>query len=1676
MNGDAKPDLVVPSGAPGGVSILLGNGDGTFQTLVEYVGGNNTTAIADLNGDGKLDFVSIGGATGATGISVFLGKGDGTFPAPVVYVPAQSPQAVTVGDFNGDGQLDFVTVNYSSNNVGVFLGNGDGTFPAPMTYPTGQSPQAVAAGDFNGDGIPDLVVPNGIDNTVSILIGKGDGTFQPAVSYATGTSPSFVAVGDFNGDGISDLAVSALGGGLSILLGNGDGTFQPAMNASPDGYYYAVVAGDFNNDGKLDVALTSNESGISVFLGNGDGTFQGPVQYPVANLVPYPLTVADLRGDGKLDLLTGSSGNGGLSVLLGNGDGTFQAAVSYGTGLWPYSIAVGDFNGDGKPDVVMAVIDGNLNLLLGNGDGTLQTATRYPGLGAYRIAVGDFRDSGVADMLVGGVGVTVYLNSHSPVSSLSTRSLTFGSQAVGTTSASQTVTLTNTGSAPFTASSISATADYSVSGTCTAVPVEGTCTLGVAFNPVAPLIRDGKLTIGEDSFIGQQTVALSGIGIGPIGSLGAKTLTFPDEIVGTESAAQDVTVMNTGNAALLISSITTTGDFAAPTTCVGSISAGTSCTISVTFTPTSAGTRSGTLVIGDNNDGRTGSTQTVTLVGTGTAAPANVSPASLTFSGQIVGTTSASQTVTLTNTGSSPLTISSVTVTAGFSQTGTCSGTIAGNGTCTLGVTFSPTAGGTTTGTLTVTSNASNSPNVVALTGTGLAPAIYVSPSTVDFGNQLVGITSAPQQVVVSNLGNLALTFSNIATTGSFGQTNACTGGVAPQASCTGNVTFTPSVVGSDSGTLTFADNASGSSPVVTLSGTGTNSYSAPYIDQIVPSETVAGGAAFTLTVSGENFGPASVVNWNGSALTTTMVNGGQLTAAVPASDLAKAGTPLVTVVNPAPGGTSPYPAGFDVINPSPTLTFAQKNSAVGHGPESMAMGDFNGDGKTDLAVVNYTDGTVSVLLGNGDGTFKPQVTYASGLTPVAVVVGDFNHDGNLDLAVANSGCPPLGGECSGGSVAIFPGNGDGTFGSPITFTTSFVASSMASGDFNGDGKLDLAIGADYGGGELVIYLGNGDGTFVAGATYPLGSALTQPPSSIVAADFNGDGKIDLAVANAALSTSISILLGNGDGTFQSPVQYTTGSWPYSIAVADFNGDGKLDLVVANNEPTSDSVSILLGNGDGTFRTHVDYSTGVAPESVSIGDFNGDGKLDVATADNGSNTVSILFGNGDGTFQANQDFVVGLYPTSIVAHDFNGDGVLDLAVTNWGSNTVTVMLQTPAVVKLSSASLTFGNQALGTPSAAKSVTLQNTGLGTLYISGITVGGPNSGDFVQTNKCGTSVAGGGSCTISVTYTPTVPGAESATLSVNDNVFPGPQTVTLAGTGTGSAVSLSPTSLTFPAQMSGTSSAAQSVKLTNTGNAGLTISGITASGDFSQTNTCGTSVAAGANCSISVTLKPTAAGTMTGSIGISDNADDSPQSIAVSGTGQDFSIAPPSGSSTSATVAPGSPATYTLSVGGEGGMSGTVSFTCTGAPSGATCAVSPNPVTAGSSATNVTVTVSTSSPSVGAPRSRPLPPGAPLSPGLVRLLMLGLALQASLAWALARRNQPRASRWQATLIMLTAGLLLALALAACGGGGGSVSVTPTNPGTPAGTYPLTVTGTVGSGSSALSHSVTLTLTVS
>jgi hypothetical protein len=351
---------------------------------------------------------------------------------------------------------------------------------------------------------------------------------------------------------------------------------------------------------------------------------------------------------------------------------------------------------------------------------------------------------------------------------------------------------------------------------------------------------------------------------------------------------------------------------------------------------------------------------------------------------------------------------------------------------------------------------------------------------------------------------------------------------------------------------------------------------------------------------------------------------------------------------------------------PDHELSFATTTAAVGPGatnlPWEAAVGDFNNDGKLDVATANYGDDSVSVLLGNGDGTFgAAQVTDTSHAPnhygPHSVAVGDFNEDGNLDLAVA---------DFLYGRISILLGKGDGTFNQSAVFLygtpTGQSASSVCVADFNGDGHEDLAV-ADYHGNCVAVLLGDGHGAFGAKTEFATGTNA----EAVTAADFNHDGNADLAVANWGAGT-VSVLMGKGDGTFETPVDYTVGTGPHGIAVGDFNGDGWADLAVANW--SSNSVSVLVNDQSGGFTvTSIDH-VGSVPSTVVVGDYDGDGHADIAVADQNGSAVTLLFGKGDGTFQPASPTDSGMrtsvseWPHGIARGDFDGDGRPDIVVTH----------------------------------------------------------------------------------------------------------------------------------------------------------------------------------------------------------------------------------------------------------------------------------------------------------------------------------------------------------------------------------------------------------------------------
>jgi len=347
-----------------------------------------------------------------------------------------------------------------------------------------------------------------------------------------------------------------------------------------------------------------------------------------------------------------------------------------------------------------------------------------------------------------------------------------------------------------------------------------------------------------------------------------------------------------------------------------------------------------------------------------------------------------------------------------------------------------------------------------------------------------------------------------------------------------------------------------------------------------------------------------------------------------------------------------------------PAVSFAPRSDfSVGTGPESVAVGDFNGDGKQDLAVANDSN-SVSVLLGTGTGSFGTAANFSVGSYPNSVAVGDFNGDGKQDLAIANS-------EFSN-NVSVLLGTGSGSFGAATDFSVGAgPPRSVAVGDFNDDGSQDLAT-ANYNSNSVSVLLGTGTGSFGSATNFSAGMGTV----GIAVGDFDGNDDQDLVATNHT-SGNVSVLLGTGSGSFGSATNFGAGTSPWAVAIGDFDDNGSQDLVVTA-DGGSNKVLVLLGTGSGSFGAAADFSVGVWPCSVVVGDFDGDGSEDLAVVnDNGlSSTVSVLLGTGTGSFEAVANISVGSYASSVAVGDFNGDGKQDLAVTNSWGNTVSVLLNT----------------------------------------------------------------------------------------------------------------------------------------------------------------------------------------------------------------------------------------------------------------------------------------------------------------------------------------------------------------------------------------------------------------
>jgi FG-GAP-like repeat/Abnormal spindle-like microcephaly-assoc'd, ASPM-SPD-2-Hydin len=771
-----------------------------------------------------------------------------------------------------------------------------------------------------------------------------------------------------------------------------------------------------------------------------------------------------------------------------------------------------------------------------------------------------------------------------------------------------------------------------------------------------------------------------------------------------------------------------------------------------------------------------------------------------------------------------------------------------------------------------------------------------------------------------------------------------------------------------------------------------------------------------------------------------------------------------------------------------------------------ISIADFNGDGKLDIAIdgtllLGNGDGTfrgnsasvepsfiatgidlnlngspaialgligsVAILFGDGSGKFPSEHDYAlpqQGNAPSQIATGDVNGDGKLDLVVLVGG--PVSG-ASGWALDVLLGNGDGTFGSPIVALQGNSSSNIALSiplilaDLNGDKILDVAVLDDSG---VNAFLGQGDGTFKASGVYPAGAGA----SSFVAADYNNDGKIDIVVGNQ--SGGLGILLGNGDGTF-APVMLFNSQLSEVAATADFDSDGTPDLVTYQN--------ILLGNGDGTFRV-LPAQQLPGGGTVRVVDVNGDGKLDLVGR-GGYGDIEYALGNGDGTFGTpivlvTQYKFATAYTRFVLATDFNNDKMPDIGF-GMGASFVTLLniAPAPATDFLIGASVVSPAVVPPGQSAGSTVTVAQVGGFSGSVSLSCGSGLPTG--ISCSFSPPSLNGTGTSTLSITTTSSTPGGTypvsvmgiSGTLSHTVAL-----TLTVASSTGATTASLGPTTLTFGPQASGTTSSSQAVQLTNTGATPLSISSISITGqnpgDFAQSNTCGTGIAVAATCQINVTFTPAGMGARNAVISISDNATGSPQIVALSGSGPDFSMS--AGSTQTVSVPAGQTATYVLTLTPSGGFNQNVTFSCSGNPALTSCSVAPNPISLnGTTATTTTVTIMTTLATSGTV----LPMGLQgrvrrnYTVGLLCIWMLAMIIILFIGLYAQRRD---ALLGRARVLALTVLVLMATAMSSCGGG--SSGSGKGSPGTQLGTYTVTVSGNA-SGSSALMHAAILTLIV-
>ncbi len=1427
-------------------------GDVANQGVAGIVGVNTAQAqlFVSLFAPTAINSNSLGQIQGQT-INYYPGYLAGVTPSPGPgeYTPpngyyslAPSPVQVAVADLNGDGNLDLVIAHNDTTGsgigVGVLTGNGDGTFvyngALPFlweaTYQTGNPVTGIAVGDLNGDGKPDIVAVNGASNQLSILINNGDGTFPgaPTTTLSTGNGPAQATIADVNNDGAPDI----------VIINTADKT-------------------------------------VGVFLGIGGGNFLAMASYP-AGLMPVSLAVADLNRDGVPDiavagLSTSMPLQSDMQILYGQGAGTFASnfapAADMGdptciggfAGILPNTLVTAiqatDINGDGYPDILVGTNGNGYNFFINQS------------------AASGFANNGLSSCGQGGSGF------YFPGAD---------SQYLSTTGlAAADFTGNNTKNLPLISSGADSTAGFLSTTAEAVVPLNITTPTG-PHNLVATFTPAANSIYGATTF--NTTINVSNHAVAAFSpqtlSLNQTTLAFGNQPVGSAGAPQVINVTNVGTALLHFAAnpLSTVSSsyggqpsvFAVSTTCTSATDlapqpANQSCTVTITFTPTSLGTQAASFYLYDNSYGGTG--QYIAVYGTGTPSPSlTFSPSPANFPDTAVGSSS-DVTVTLTNNGTMPVTLAAPLLSLnspGFAVNSTTCTTNtplqpapAAGSSCTIDIGFFPGSAGPASGTFGTASSSQS----VTLSGNGLAPSIGVSPNPLAFGIQPIN-TSVTRTVTVTYNGNSSFsfaapltTFSNPFYTLNPAQSTCSVTTVlnANNRSCNVAVTFDPTIGGAANAALVIG----GGVPTVNLTGTGATSASIAVSPvSLAFGNQAVGTTSAPQTVAITNNGTAafSFSNPIGSAagyvVTGVNPNPNNLTQCV-AGGMLNPGPPCYIDVAFSPSAQAVYPASLNITGStaSVSLTGTGVSSNISVSPVSLNYSQ---------SVNTVTNGTITVT-NNGNAAFAFTPAYGTVASATPGVPGDYVVSAGPG-GLANPPCgTSLAANASCVLYVVFTPAQEGTLNGTLTIdnstaTVALNGISLANSLAFNPASLSFTGGVNMPTSPQTLTITN-----TAAVTFTFGSAVAVPVNSaytVSAAPTNSCSAGETLAANGGFC--------NIDATFTAPalgaLPTSSLTVPGSQSYVPLSGTGVASSVTVSpnpvafsNQPVGNNATIPVvltnnGNAPVTFTGAIMFPSAVytAPANPCPVPLNANGGVCI---------VDITFTpNGTGDFNGTVTF-----------------GNLTTApITGTGSS---------SSVSVSPTSLAFGSQNVGATSPAQTVTLMNNGASAVNFGAALATLSNPAYSMSGTTCGASLNAGASCAISVVFNPAQGLPYPALLTIGGVT----QTVSLSGTGLGPALTAGPNPLAFGNQPVN-SSVTLPVTLVNNGNGPATsanpLTTFTNAAYTSTSNNCPAVLNAnGGNCTIYVTFSPgSTTGDFPGTLTIGGVA----TPITLSGTGASSSV--------------------------------------------------------------------------------------------------------------------------------------------------------------------------------------------